>query len=137
MFEKLSQKTYVDFALLVTRAVAGFSLAFTHGLGKLQGFGEMFHTFGDPLGVGSELSYILAVGAEFFCALLVAVGFFSRLATIPLLILFGVIFFAAMANAPYSDKEISVLFFAAFFTTFLAGPGKYSIDHMLRGKKKY
>jgi putative oxidoreductase len=128
MWKKMHGMRCVDSGLLVLRLAAGLMLAFGHGLGKLKAFDHMFHGFANPIGFGPEVSYVLTVGAEFFCALLIAVGLFTRLATIPLLILFAVIFFVVQADKSMIDKEIVIFYFAAFLTIFLTGPGKYSID---------
>lgn len=120
---------YTDLGLLVLRVSFGLMLLVLHGWGKVQGFSEMFHSFGDPIGVGSELSYLMATGAEFVCTLMVVFGLLTRLATIPILILFGVIFCVVMADKPFAGKEFIVMYFMAYLTIFLAGPGKYSVDH--------
>ena len=61
----------LSLGLLILRLGTAGYLA-THGWGKLQmllaGQHEMF---GDPIGIGSKLSLLLVVFAEFVCALLV------------------------------------------------------------------
>lgn len=131
MFTSWLQKTYPDLALLMLRLSVGLFLAFGHGLGKLTSFGEYFHSFSDPIGLGPEISYLLTVSAEFFCALAVALGIFTRLSCIPVLILFAVIFFVVHSDDPISKKEIVVLFFSGYLTIFLAGPGRYTLDRVL------
>ena len=69
--------------LLILRVGIG-AMMLVHGLAKLNGFNEMSDSFPDPLGIGSQLSLILAIGAEVGCSILLIVGFASRLAAIPL-----------------------------------------------------
>ncbi len=68
-----------DSGLLLGRLGLGLSMAFAHGLGKLQNFSAVTPNFPDPLGVGSSLSLGLAVFAEFACGLLLALGLGTRI----------------------------------------------------------
>ena len=43
-----------DFALLFLRIFIGSFMLFGHGWNKLTAFGEYFHSFSDPLGLGPE-----------------------------------------------------------------------------------
>ena len=133
MSNKWYEKTFVDAALFVTRVSSGLILAIFHGLPKLQGFQMHFHSFADPLGVGSELSYILTVGAEFVCTLLVALGLFTRLATIPVIALFCALFFIHHGYEPLMAREKLFFYGLPFLTIFLAGPGKYALDRIRWG----
>lgn len=58
----------------------------THGIPKLLKIIEGNIEFGDPIGLGTETSLFLAVFAEFFCALMILLGFATRLAALPLII---------------------------------------------------
>jgi len=49
--------------LLVLRVAVG-RFMLVHGRQKLTGFNEMADTFPDPIGMGSKLSLISAIGAE-------------------------------------------------------------------------
>src|SRR5688500_18401886 len=79
--------------LLVLRLWLGLSLLMLHGWGKLAGFSEKAAKFPDPLGVGSEASLALAVFAEVACALLAALGLFTRFAAAVLAIMMATAFF--------------------------------------------
>ena len=121
----------IDFGLLIFRIAAG-GLTLLHGTPKLFHFSERWHTFSDPLGIGAELSFILCVFAEFFCAVFLAVGAFSRLATIPLIINFLVIVFVVHGSDPIGKKELAIFFLLSHSALFLTGPGKFSLDGMRR-----
>ncbi len=58
------------------------------------------------IGIGSKLSFNLVIFAEFFCGLLVLIGFFTRLAVIPIFIDMAVAFFIAHAKDPFDVKAI-------------------------------
>ena len=123
----------MHFSLLLLRLTAG-SFMITHGYPKLQRLMSGEFKFGDPLGLGPEISLVLVVFAEFFCSLLVIVGFGTRLATIPLMVTMAVAAFVSMGDAPFAKKELALIYLVSFSILFLTGSGKFSIDRLI-GKK--
>lgn len=125
----------INFILLATRLViAGFML--THGYPKLEKLlagGDI--SFSDPFGIGPELSLGLVVFAEFFCSLLIALGLGTRLASIPLAITMFVAAFISHGDDPFSRKEKALLFLLIYLVLLVTGSGKYSIDHLISGKR--
>jgi putative oxidoreductase len=133
-----------DLGILVLRVGFGLSLFLGHGLGKVQNFQHLLHTFMNPIGIGPEVSFVLAVFAEALCALLIVIGLFTRPAAVVVIILFVVIHFVVMKEMPvdpnaassfFMGKEMVRLFLIGFAAILLAGPGKYSLDHLLFRKK--
>ena len=120
-----------DLGLLLFRLAAG-GLILLHGTPKLFNFSARWHKFSDPIGLGSEVSFILCVFAEFFCAVLLLAGAFTRLALIPLIINMVVIVFVSHGTDPISKKETAIFFLIAYIALFLTGPGKYSLDEARR-----
>lgn len=113
--------------LLVLRiAVVGTML--THGIPKLQSILAGNWEFGDPLGLGAELSLALTVFAEVGCSLLLLIGLFTRFATIPLLFTMLVAFFIVHGADEFGKKELPLLYALIYTTLFFTGPGKYSVD---------
>lgn len=123
-----------DLGLLLLRASLGFSLVYAHGWGKFMRLVEGNMKFADPVGLGQGLSLGLAVFAEFFCAILVAIGLLTRLSTVPVIILFSVAFFVVHGDDPFGDKEKAFLFLAGYVVILLTGPGRMSLDQKLRRK---
>lgn len=121
-----------DFALLLLRASSGGLMLFGHGISKLGRFDDEPIRFGDPLGLGILPSLILATFAEVICAALVIIGWKTRYAAIPLIILTLVIIFVVHIDDPFGKKELPLMYFFAYLGIFLAGPGKYSIDSQVR-----
>ena len=109
----------------------------THGWGKLQML-LASKEFADPLGMGKELSLMAITGAEFFCALLVVIGLATRLAAIPPAFAMGVAAFVVHANDPWramgpgASKEPALLYLIPFLALVFTGPGRFSIDHLIR-----
>lgn len=118
----------LDLGLLILRVGVAGMLLFSHGLPKLMGFNKMFHTFSDPLGVGSELSYLLAVFAEFFCSAAVIIGWYTRWAVVPIIITMLVAAFVVHGADPFSKKELALLYAIPLFTLLLTGPGRFSLN---------
>ena len=104
------------------------SFLITHGYGKLQSFLAGDHDFPDPLHLSPVVSHALTVFAEFFCAILLILGLFTRLAASVLIICMLVIAFMIHGKDPIGDKEQSLLYLTSFIVIFLTGPGKYSLD---------
>lgn len=121
----------ISIGLLLLRVIVGVFMM-THGFGKLKmllGPGEI--QFADPIGIGLELSLILAVFAEFFCSILLILGLGTRLAAIPLMITMLVAGFVVHAADPFQVKEFALLYGVVFTSLFITGPGKYSLDYWL------
>jgi putative oxidoreductase len=123
-----------DLGLLVLRVGSGFALVYAHGWGKFTRLLSGSTQFPDPIGLGSGLSLGLASFAEFICALAVMIGLMTRWAAVPIIILFAVAYFIVHGGDPFADKEKAFLFLIAYITIFLAGSGRFSMDHLL-GKK--
>ncbi len=107
----------------------GFSsLMLTHGIPKLMNLVQGNMQFGDPIGIGSNLSFILTILGEVICPLLIIIGFKTRLAAIPTIITMAVAAFVVHAADPIGTKEKALLFLFAFLVIALTGAGKYSVD---------
>jgi putative oxidoreductase len=131
LFSTGSKDTKISFALLLLRLVAGLTMAFSHGYGKLSGYSDMSGGFPDPIGLGSEVALILAIFGEFFCGIFVALGLATRLSAIPVIITMAVAFAIIHGGDPFAKQEMSLIYLAMFSAIFIAGPGKYSIDNYI------
>jgi len=118
-----------DFALLFLRVLTGAMLLFGHGTSKLEKFNDDPIRFGDPIGIGTVPSLILATLAEVVCAALLIIGYKTRYALIPLIITMLVAGVITHLDDPWGKKELALLYFVVFVGLFLTGPGKYSIDY--------
>ena len=120
----------IDLGKLILRVIGG-GFMLTHGIPKLMKLLSGNLSFGDPIGVGPEISLGLTVFAEFICALMILVGFKSKWATIPLMITMLVAAFIVHGTDPFGKKELALLYFAIYTGIFFLGSGKYSIDNLL------
>lgn len=140
LFPTKPNSTKVSLYLLATRIIFGV-LLMNHGIQKWSNFQELSIGFPDPLGIGSELSLSLAIFGELFCSMGFIVGFLYRLAMIPMIFTMVIAFFVIHANDVFAVKELAFIYLVVFILMYLAGPGKYSIDHfigneLLRRKQK-
>lgn len=120
----------INGALLILRLVSA-SLMIPHGFKKLMHFSEKSEDFMSFMGLSGEISLALVIGAEFFCAILLVVGLFSRVAVIPMVVAMFVAAFDAHKGEIFGDGETSFLFLACYVTLLIAGPGKYSLDNYI------
>lgn len=134
---KLDALVSPDIAILLLR-IGAAALVMTHGVPKLMRILGGNFGFGDPLGLGPEVSLFLVMFAEAICAFLILIGLWTRLAAVPLIINFIVVVFVAHAGDPFGSKELGLFFMTAFLTIFFTGAGKYSFDQLIgKGKRRY
>jgi putative oxidoreductase len=128
----------VSAGLLVLRAFFGFGMLFLHGLEKLKTFSATAATFPDPLGVGHSTSLGMTVFAEVVAAALLGLGLFTRAAAAILAFEMATAFIMIhkMTFSGQMPGEMASMYFGAYFTLLLAGPGRFSLDLPLFGKGK-
>ncbi len=122
------RSTFIDIGLLIMRVSIGAMMAFGHGVGKFSRFAEDPIPFPDPIGVGVFLSLALAVFAEFFCSILLALGVLTRLVAIPLLVTMLVAVFMIHAEDGWEKQELAVLYALPYLVLIFTGPGRFSLD---------
>ena len=107
----------------------GFSIGLmTHGYGKLLRVWDGNFKFGDPIGIGSTPSLVLAAFGEFIAPIFILIGWKTKLFSIFPAFTMLVAFLIAHDGDPFSKKEKSFLFLVAFIVIYLTGPGKYALD---------
>ena len=126
----LGSPKQIDAGLLVLRVAIGCFML-VHGIQKVMGFAEMADKFPDPIGMGNQLSLIMAIGAEVGCSVLLILGLGTRLAAIPLAFTMIVALFVVHASDPWKVKELAAIFLAVYVSLVLTGGGRYSLDHCI------
>jgi len=134
IFQTRIYSTNVNIGLLLLRLSAG-GFMLSHGYPKLQRLLSGDMGFGDPLGLGPEVSLVLAVFAEFFCSILLMLGLGTRLATLPLIVTMAVAAFIAHGSDPFGRKELALMYLVSYVVILLNGAGKISLDQLI-GKKR-
>ncbi|MDT8427222.1 MAG: DoxX family protein [Pseudomonadales bacterium] len=127
----------VSWALL--RILAGLMFLVGHGYAKM--FGENAQPFlggMDFFGINLGINMLWIAGViEFFGGALLALGLLTRWTALLAAILMVMAYLSAhMAWFPTLNRgELATLYFLVFFAIFAYGPGRYSLDAMLRGKR--
>lgn len=123
----------LDLITLLLRLAFGSLMLLQHGFPKLE---KLFWgdptQFADPLGIGPAFSLGLVVFAEFLCSILLMLGLFTRMAVVPLLIAMIVVVFIVKGPDPLAEKELGLLYLAAFLALLIGGGGYYSLDRMIK-----
>ena len=135
-FTSTKSKPFVmDITLLAIRIFVGFAML-SHGFPKLQQLfsGEEIQ-FYDFLGMGSKITLIFAVFAEFVCSIFIILGLFTRLALFFLIFTMIVAAFFVHSLDVFSKREISLLYLSIYLVIFASGPGKFSIDQMISKRR--
>ena len=123
----MTKKLKSDIGLAVLRILPSAFLL-SHGIPKLQKLLSGDFEFADPIGIGATPSLFLAVIGEVICPILVIIGYKTRWATLPILILMVVAAFIVHGSDPFGRKELALLYLVCFAVIMLLGPGRYSID---------
>ncbi|MCB0688050.1 MAG: DoxX family protein [Saprospiraceae bacterium] len=125
--DKMLPSLNIDLGILLLRLQTGL-LLLTHGYPKLMNFNERMDRFSDPFGLGPTISLALVVFAEFFCSILLVIGWKVRWAVIPIIITMLTIIFYAHWDDPFGRKELPIMYLMSCLAIFFMGPGRYSLD---------
>jgi len=124
-----------DLGLLWLRLFSGITIAFAHGIGKLPPKPGLIETTG-KLGFPLPELFSWAAGlAEFGGGILVAIGLLTRPAAAFLVFTMLVAAFGLHGADPFSDQELALLYSSIFFVYLLSGPGRFSLDALLRQRQ--
>jgi putative oxidoreductase len=104
----------------------GLSVFIVHGMPKITKVLNGNWDFPDPVGLGPELGLILSAGAESVCALLIALGIWTRMSTIPLIFTMVVATWVINAGTPFIQQEKSFVYLLGWLLLLFTGPGKYT-----------
>lgn len=127
-----SQTHLIDLSLLLLRLVFGGLIVVIHGWAKIQNIEQLKSGFPSIWGMGGEMSLYLAIFAEFVCGAFIVLGLFTRLATIPLIITMAVAVFIIHGHDGIGKMELGIIYGTVFIILLLAGPGKYSVDQLIK-----
>lgn len=116
--------------LLLLRLGIGILLAH-HGYGKFEHYNEMKPSFMSILGLSPSITLALVIFSELFCSVLVILGLFTRIACIPIIIMFLVIIFKIGHADFFAKDELPSAYIIPFIALLFTGPGKGSIDNMI------
>ncbi|MDP2272912.1 MAG: DoxX family protein [Archangium sp.] len=121
--------TPASVGLLLLRVFAGLSMA-SHGWGKIQ---DPFHWLDKAENPPPAIFQFLAAFAEFFGGLGLAVGLLSVIASFGIIctMLVAVQFHVSKGD-PFGKWELAALYCCISVLVLLGGPGRLSIDALIR-----
>lgn len=114
-------------AMFLRVFAAGFML-YGHGFSKIMKILNGDFAFVDPIGIGPEITLILAAFAEGVCAFLILIGCWTRFAALVLVVNMSVAAFVVHAADSFGTKEPALLYLLIFGIVLLLGPGKFAVD---------
>lgn len=125
-----------DAGLLVLRVGVCLILFIKHGYGKIFDFSQMAHHFPDPFHIGMTASLIIAMISDGICSLLIVVGLATRWASlyafVNILVAWVFVHHFLFLGNQADHGELVLLFVVVMAAIFIAGPGRYSVDHLLK-----
>jgi len=130
-YQSLLGRFQHDVGLFVLRVYLGASMLVAYGLGKAQLLFTSPAQFADPIGFGPEFTLLIAVFAEVFCAGLIVLGAFTRLAALPLIATMAAAAFVVHAGDPFAERASALLYLSGFVALFFTGAGRWSVDQYL------
>ncbi|WP_299896748.1 DoxX family protein [uncultured Aquimarina sp.] len=128
IFNPEADKSTSDLSLLVFRILLSLSMINTHGIKKLLDFEGTIQHIPDPMGIGGEISTIIAIVANIVAPVFIILGLGTRLATLPILSVTLMGFFIVHGNDPWSVRDVPLMYSLAYLLILFMGAGKYSLD---------
>ena len=131
LFHEPDASSIKSLVLLLARIIFGF-LFLSHGIAKWNIYFDSGEIFPDPIGLGATLSMWLVLFAEIICSLGFMIGALYRLCLIPMIFTMCIAFFVIHTNDTLAVKEPSLMYLTIFVLLYITGPGRYSIDAILK-----
>ena len=132
---KISPKL-LSVGLLLFRLCLGGLMIANHGWIKIVNFEVLKTQFLNFLGLGSQISLILAITAEILCSILLIFGIYTRVVLIPLIITM-LVAIGTHEWQIFGEAEMGFLYLLGFVFLFIVGPGDNSIDARMNKRTYY
>lgn len=133
LFSTKLNATAANLGLLILRLTAG-GLMIHHGYQKLVNIDAMKEKFMNFMGLGVTTSIYLTIFAEFFCAIFLVIGLFTRFAAVALAITMFVALFIAHKGEAMGDGEMAAIYLGMYVAILIMGPARYSVDGLISKK---
>ncbi|MBK1891717.1 DoxX family protein [Undibacterium sp. 14-3-2] len=135
---QLLTRNFPDAGLLLLRLAGSLLLIYVHGLPKITAYSAELRHIEDPLHIGATLTLSMAIFSEVFCPVLIALGFLTRLACLPVLFLLFISMLFVHPEWTIAEGQFGWLLMIIFASIALAGPGCYSLQPLLlRNSQSY
>lgn len=125
-----------DTALLLLRAWLG-AMFISHGVGKVFGDMTKFAAGVEKLGFPAPEAFAWAAAlTEFAGGIAIIAGLGTRINAALGAVTMFVAGFLRHADDPFGKKELALTYLVLCFVLFITGPGRYSIDAFIGGRRK-
>lgn len=125
-----------DIPLLIMRLILAYNFI-DPALRKFNNFPDIVSWFGDDMGLPMPtVMAFLATATEMLVFILLPLGLATRFIAVPAMIIMAVAIFGVHWQGGYSEFEIPFLYTVMFFTLFVYGAGRLSLDQLI-GKRLY
>lgn len=117
-----------DAGLFFLRVASSFMLAYVHGWPKVMNYAHELTVIEDPFGLGPHFSLWSALIAEVLCPILIAAGFATRLACLPIIAVLLVSMFVVHPAWTIAQGQFGWLLLIIFVAIALCGPGRLGVS---------
>jgi putative oxidoreductase len=127
-------KISFDATILFFRVIVSMQLMMVHGLKKIGIGTGIAETVPNPFGFPYWFNESFAIASNLIFPLFIIVGYFTRLATIPVLAVTLSGYFIVHLHDPLLISDVPFMYSLSFLLIAFSGAGKYSLDHFLRNR---
>ncbi|MCC8035567.1 MAG: DoxX family protein [Rikenellaceae bacterium] len=114
--------------LLILRLFAG-GILLPHGIQKIENYNALSHSFPDPIGLGSTLSFILILLTETVGSVFVILGLLTRPAALAVSLgMFVAAFLSSPDGFSSQSSQLPLLLMGVYLSLIFSGAGRYSLD---------
>ncbi|MDN3656068.1 DoxX family protein [Ferruginibacter paludis] len=124
-----------NFSLLVFRVVLSLEIIVVHGFKKVGINVAEAEKIPNPLHFPETFNHAFAVSANLFFPVLVILGFFTRIAILPILAVTLTGYFVLHWNDALLIKDTPFMYSLSYLLILVLGPGRYSVDSFFQHKR--
>ncbi|MBO9202511.1 MULTISPECIES: DoxX family protein [Niastella] len=121
--------------MLLLRVAVSLEIAIVHGFKKIGIGVPQSESIPNPLHLPEAFNNTFAIAANIVFPFFVLIGLFTRLATLPTLVVTLTGYFLVHWNDSLLQKDTPFIYSLIFLVILLLGPGKYSIDNAIYKKR--
>jgi len=125
-----------NYIMFLFRVLVSIELIVVHGFKKLGIGTDTAEIVANPFGLPYLLNEFLAITANVICPLFIIVGFATRFACIPIVVVTLTGYFFVHATGTLMERDIPFMYAMAFLLIAFTGGGRYSVDNIIYESQK-
>lgn len=118
----------LSFGLLLLRLGGGALLIYGHAWQNLRMLWTGHIVFPDPFGIGTDMSWAIAMFAQVVCPIFVMLGVLTRATALPPMLAMLLVQALLGPAIPWSERSVLFLHALPFLVLTFTGAGGYSFD---------